>query len=55
MKIKFIFDTQFCGYAEQIIELQSNVSDEDIKSMFPIVMDLEYDENCSYEIVQEGE
>ena len=54
MKVKVIFDAQFCGHDEQIIELQSIVTEDDIKAMFPIVFGIPFDDNCSYEVL-EGE
>jgi len=54
MKVKFIFDAQFCGYDEEIKELQSNLSDEDIKSMFPLVLGIPFNNDCSYEIMEDN-
>lgn len=55
MKVKFMYDIgsiHKTGYKE----IQSNVSDEDIKAMFSIVIGIPYqDVNCSYEIIQEGD
>jgi len=52
MKVKLIFDAHFVGYMEQIIELQSTASDEDIKAMFKVEFGIPYDDNCSYEIIK---
>jgi len=52
MKVKLIFDAHFIGCVEQIIELQSTASDEDIQAMFQVKFGLPYDDNCSYEIIK---
>ena len=55
MKVKLMYnigDIHKVDYKE----LQSNVSDEDIKAMFSIVIGIPYNEEyCSYEIIQEGD
>lgn len=52
MKVKLISDAQFCGHEEQIIELQSVVTEDDIKAMFPVTFGIPYDDNCSYEVIE---
>ncbi|MDF2950460.1 MAG: hypothetical protein K0S18_43 [Anaerocolumna sp.] len=51
MKVKFIFDAQFYSYMEEIVDLQDNLSESDIKAMFPIVLGIEYNDNCSFEAI----
>ena len=51
MKILFGFDAQFCGSMEKIINSERKLNDEDIKSMFPDVLGIPYDENCYYKIL----
>ena len=48
MKVKLIFNAQFCGYAEKIIEVLDDSTDEYIKSLFPKEMGMDYDDNCNY-------
>ncbi len=48
MKVIFGFDAQFCGHFENIVELPDNITDIEIKAMFPEVMGLEYDDNCYF-------
>lgn len=52
MKIKLIFDSQFVGRLGKTVEIQSNISEEDIKSLFLIYLEVPYDENCTYEIIE---
>lgn len=54
MKIKLIFDAQFCGYAEKIIDVPKDYNDEDIKRIFEKEMGLKFDCNCYYEIIEEN-
>jgi len=51
MNVKLIFDAQFIGRVEYIADIQSNYSDDDIKSLFPIYIGVNFDNNCSYEIM----
>lgn len=51
MKIKLIFEAQFVGKLEKTVEVQSNISEEDIKSLFMIYLEVPYDDNCIYEIL----
>ena len=48
MKIKLIFDAQFVGREEVTVEVPDNISDEEIKELFPKYLWVEYDENCSW-------
>ena len=48
MKIKLIFDAQFVGREEVIVDVPDNISDEEIKELFPKYIGIEYDENCSW-------
>lgn len=54
MKIKFMINSPSCGYQERIVEMQSNVSEEDIKSQFNILFGVD-NLFCSYEIIEEGD
>lgn len=46
MKIKLIFDAQFVGREEVTVDVPDNISDEDIKELFPKHLGIEYDQNC---------
>lgn len=48
MKVKLIFNAQFCGHAEKVIEVPDDSTDEFIESLFPEEMGLNYDDNCNY-------
>ena len=55
MKVKFMYDI---GGIHKVSyrEIQSTASDEDIKAMFSIAIDIPYRDNfCLYEIIQEGD
>lgn len=45
-----IWDAQFCGYDEAIVDLPNSTTDQDIKKMFESVLGIQYDSNCRYEI-----
>lgn len=50
MKVKLTFDSDLSWTTEKIIEVQDNVSEEDIEAMFPLVLNVEYNKrDCSYE------
>lgn len=52
MKVQLIFNAQFCGYFEEIIEIPDDSTDEEIKEMFPLyMMDIKFNNNCSYKIL----
>lgn len=53
MKVKLIFNSPFCQYKEVTVELQSNISEEDIMALFPIYLGTIYNKNCSYKIIKE--
>lgn len=49
-KVKLIFDAQFCGYAELVVEL-SDTKEETINQAFIEHMGIPMDHNCDYEIL----
>jgi hypothetical protein len=56
MMVKFILDSMHLGKQIQTKELQSNVSEEDIKALFPVVFGISYNPvTCSYEIMKDGD
>lgn len=56
MKIKLIFDAQFVGRDEVTVEVPDNITDVEIKKLFPQYLQLNYDENCSWEkLTNKGE
>lgn len=55
MKVKFTFESDLSWTIKRIVEVQDNVSEEDIESMFPIVLNVPYNkDNCFYEVVGNG-
>lgn len=55
MKVKLTFESDTSWTTTKIIDVQDNVSEEDIESMFPIVLNVQYDkDNCFYEVVGKG-
>jgi hypothetical protein len=54
MKVKFRFDIGTIHRSE-IKEVQSTATDDDIKSLFPIVLGMNYHTLCSWEILEEGD
>lgn len=56
MIVKFILDSIHLGKQIETREFQSNVSDEDIKALFPIVFGIPYSPvTCKYEIMKDGD
>lgn len=53
MRVKLIFNSPLHPYEEVTVELQSNVSEDDIIALFPVYLGTIYNENCSYEIIKE--
>lgn len=51
MKVKLIFNAQFCGYFEKIVDVPIDYNDEDIRRLFEKEMELEFDDNCFYEVI----
>ncbi len=50
VRVKLIFDAQFCGYAEQIVGLP-DAKRETIEKAFIEHMGIPMDDNCDYEIL----
>ena len=51
MKVRLVWDTQFCGRLEEIVDVKESATEEEIKKLFPIYLGMEYDENCYFEII----
>ena len=49
MKVKLVFDAQFCGRMESVVDVPDDATEEDIQKLFPSELGLEYDENCHIE------
>jgi hypothetical protein len=45
MRVKLGWYSQFCGRAEEIVEVRDDVKDEEIKALFPAIIGVEYSEN----------
>lgn len=55
MIVKFIYESDLCWRTTRDIEVQDNVSEEDIETMFPYVLNVPYNKyDCSYEVVGIG-
>jgi len=55
MKLKLTFKSDLSQTTEKVIEVQNNVSEEDIEAMFPTVLNVLYNKNnCTYEVVGNG-
>lgn len=50
MKVTLVFDAQFCGRMEATVELPEEVSDEEIKALFPERLGIDFDENCYWTV-----
>lgn len=46
MRVKLVFDAQFCGRMESAVYVPDDATEEDIQKLFPSELGLEYDENC---------
>lgn len=56
MIVKFTLDSIHLGKQIQTKELQSNVSEEDIKALFSVIFGIQYSPvTCSYEIMKDGD
>lgn len=53
-KVTLIFDSQFCERQELPVRVPEYKSEDDIKSLFPELLGVEFDENCHY-IIEELE
>ena len=53
IKIKLIFSSQFVAHFETIVIIQDNINmtDKKIKMLFKALLDIDYDDNCSYGIL----
>lgn len=52
MKITLIFNAQFVGRDEVTVEVEDNLTEEEIKKLFPKYLWMDYDENC-YWVLEE--
>lgn len=56
MIVKFILDSINLGKQIETRELQSNVSEEDIKALFSVIFGIPYSPvTCKYEIMKDGD
>lgn len=53
-KLRLVFNAQFVGHDEAIVEVKDDITDDEIKALFPIVMWMEYDDNCYWEEVTDS-
>lgn len=53
--VKLLFNAQFVGKIEETVEVADNANDDYIKSLFPKYIGCEFDDNCSYELLNKGD
>ena len=46
MKIKLIFNAQFVGRDEVVLDVPDDITDEEIKALFPKHLWMDLDKNC---------
>ena len=46
MKIKLIFDAQFVGQDEVVLDVPDDITDEEIKALFLKHLGIDFDDNC---------
>jgi hypothetical protein len=51
MRIKLVYESNLCWVTSRIVEVQSNISDEDIKALFELNLGVKYDDNTCYWVV----
>lgn len=54
MKVRLIFDAQFCGCIEETVDVPDDASEEEIKALFPKTIGIEFDDSCDWEIEESG-
>jgi hypothetical protein len=54
MKIKLIIDSPHAGLNTKTVDVQSNISEEDIRTLYKLYFGVD-NLFCSYEIVKEGD
>ena len=54
LKLRLIFESDLCWTNSRKVEVQSNVSEEDIKALFKIKLGIDYDEKtCRWEVIDD--
>lgn len=46
IKVKIVWDAQFCGRLEETIDVPDETTVDDIAEMFPKYLGVEFDKNC---------
>ena len=54
MKVKLVFDAQFCGRIEETVDIPDDASEEEIKALFPKVLGMEFDDSCFWKIEEDA-
>lgn len=49
--VLFTFDAQFCGVIESKAYIPEDATEQEIKDKFRETIGVEFDDNCSYEIL----
>lgn len=47
-KVKLVFHAQFCGYLEEVVTVDDDATDEEIKARFQDVLGMKFDDNCYF-------
>lgn len=55
IKILLGFDAQFAGKVKRVVEVPNNITHKEIIELFTKVMNIQYNEDCYYEIQGERE
>jgi hypothetical protein len=56
VRVKLTFKSINLGNVDKIVDIQTNVIDDDIKALFPIYFNVPYSKLlCKYEILKEGD
>ena len=52
MRLRLIFDAQFCGREEKIVDVDESITEDEIKLLFQKYFGISYDDNCYWEKVE---
>ena len=55
MRIKLVFNAQFCGKVEKIVESDHDLTKQEIEDLFEPTLGVKFDVNCYYNILIDDE
>lgn len=55
MFVKMIFDAQFCGMIERVVEMAEDSTDSDIRRKFEAIFHTPFNQDCRYYRLSDGE